>query len=166
MWQVPSGFWGVLGAVWPRCTHAENRVLPKKSTSGHNLGIHHPRKHYTMVVYARRVCCKPFWTLPAGSTVSHSRSPSEPRIGTYVLQWQSCKKGVAIICTRPRRILIHFNLKTMARAFLVFAMLKSVSLASHNAVGQLPVMGWSGYNAFMQVCIFNINQQERSKDKN
>merc|ERR1719174_1410596 len=38
----------------------------------------------------------------------------------------------------------------MAHAVIVFAMLKSVSLASHNAVGQLPVMGWSGYNAFMQ----------------
>ena len=33
--------------------------------------------------------------------------------------------------------------------------LASMALASHNGVGQLPVMGWSGYNAFMQVC-FNL----------
>merc|ERR1719174_1552236 len=38
----------------------------------------------------------------------------------------------------------------MAHAVIVFAMLKSVSFANHNAVGQLPIMGWSGYNAFMQ----------------
>ena len=36
--------------------------------------------------------------------------------------------------------LTHFALEWMA-------------LASHNGVGQLPVMGWSGYNAFMQVCV-------------
>eukprot|EP00660_Eupelagonema_oceanica_P013269 gene13269-8318_t len=38
----------------------------------------------------------------------------------------------------------------MAPARLALLVLGGGASANHNAVGRLPVMGWSGYNAFMQ----------------